>query len=440
MKKISVAIVGSGIAGLTAAYMLKKAGHDPIVLEKAGRVGGRMITDVIDGYTIDYGAQFLFDKFPLLMNLICELGLNQDFIEASQYIGIVRKGKIRRFCADNLLLALKTGMLSLPGWFRFGFLGYKFSAKIKSLPLNDITAWTDYDDMDAETWSNSYFGEEITNYVIEPPNKGFYFQSLRDISRVVPIVTTSLLLLKKGRYSALKGGICVLPERLASELDVRLNTSVKSMSIDGAGIELNLENGCVAADRVILATTASVANLLYKEPSPVERDLLSTAYSSTLVVALGVKGTYRIDPEVADLYGILVPRTERINISAIANEGNKDRDRVAKGKLLVAFLSDKAGSEMIEWKDYDVLAAALREMDKYFVGISENILFSKIYRWKEAMPMSPPGRGRNVARYRKSVNDKTKVLLAGDYMGLPFTEGAAETGKWAAETLMRTLT
>jgi oxygen-dependent protoporphyrinogen oxidase len=54
--------------------------------------------------------------------------------------------------------------------------------------------------------------------------------------------------------------------------------------------------------------------------------------------------------------------------------------------------------------------------------------------------MSPPGRGRYVARYRESVNGETKVILAGDYMGMPFTEGAAETGKWAAETLMRNLT
>ena len=95
---------------------------------------------------------------------------------------------------------------------------------------------------------------------------------------------------------------------------------------------------------------------------------------------------------------------------------------------------------MIDWRDDDILAVVLREMDTYFVSVSENILFTKIYRWKEAMPMTPPGRSRNVARYRKSVNSSTKVFLAGDYMGMPFTEGAAETGKWTAENLMRNLT
>ncbi len=36
MKK-SIVVVGAGIAGLTASYVLKKKGHDPIVLEKSGR-------------------------------------------------------------------------------------------------------------------------------------------------------------------------------------------------------------------------------------------------------------------------------------------------------------------------------------------------------------------------------------------------------------------
>jgi oxygen-dependent protoporphyrinogen oxidase len=440
MKNKRIVVVGAGIAGLTAAYFLKKEGYDPIVLEKSERVGGRMSTDVVNGFTIDYGAQFLYDKFPLITDLIGGLGLTPKFIQGSQYIGVVRKGKSRTFCAGELLSPLKTGILSLPGWLRFGFLGYiKLFARIKSLPLNDITAWSHYDDMDTETWSNSYFGKEITDYVIEPQTNGFYFQSLKGISRVVPLVTSSLMFFKKSKYSTLIGGINVLPERMASELDVRLNAPVKSLSIEKTGIELNTDKESITADRVILATTASVSRDLYKEPSIIERELLATQYSSTLVIAFAVKESFRIAPEIAGLYAILVPGKERDVVVAITNEGNKDKSRVAKGKLFVAFLSGKAGSEMIEWKDNDVLAVVLKEMEKYFAGVSENILFTKIYRWKEAAPMSPVGRSRHVAQYRKSVNGSTKVFLAGDYMGLPYTDGAAETGRWAAEALMRNL-
>jgi len=439
-----IVVVGAGIAGLTAAYFLKREGYNPIVLEKAERVGGRMSTDVVNGFTIDYGAQFLMDKFTLGPNLINSLGLNEEFIETSQYIGIVRKAKIRTLCAEDALSPLKTGILSLSGWLRFAYRIYRLSAKTKSIPLTQLTAWSSYDDMDAETWSSRYFGEEITDYFIEPPNDVFYYyQSLRETSRVVPMFTTSILFVKRGKYMTLKGGINVLPQRLASGLDVRLNTPVQSMSIDKTDIELNNDNERTIADRVILATPAYVSRGLIKEPSSVERELLATPYSSTLVIALAVKDAFHIAPEIARLYGFMIPKTERNVINCVVNGdlGNKDKRRVANGKLLVAFLSGKAGSEMVDWKDSDVLDVVLKDMEKYFVGISENLLFTKIYRWKElAAPLSPLGRSRNVAQYRNAVNGSTKVFLAGDYMGLPCTEGAAESGKWAAETLMRNLT
>jgi oxygen-dependent protoporphyrinogen oxidase len=94
---------------------------------------------------------------------------------------------------------------------------------------------------------------------------------------------------------------------------------------------------------------------------------------------------------------------------------------------------------MIKWNEDAILPIVLKEMEKYFAGISGNILFTKLYRWNEASAMCPPGRSRNVDQYRKSVNGSTKVFLAGDYMGMPWTEGAAETGKWAAETLLKHL-
>ena len=40
MKDPRIVVVGAGIAGLTAAYFLKQAGHHPIILEKSDRGGG----------------------------------------------------------------------------------------------------------------------------------------------------------------------------------------------------------------------------------------------------------------------------------------------------------------------------------------------------------------------------------------------------------------
>ena len=54
-----VVVVGAGIAGLTAAYRLKQAGHHVQVLEASPNAGGRMITIEWNGLSIDPGAEFV---------------------------------------------------------------------------------------------------------------------------------------------------------------------------------------------------------------------------------------------------------------------------------------------------------------------------------------------------------------------------------------------
>ena len=435
-----IVVVGAGIAGLTAAYFLKQAGHHPIVLEKSGRVGGRMISDIVDGFTIDCGAQFLMERYPLLVDLIHRVGLSSNYIETSQHAGIVRKGKIHKTLRSDKFAPLRTGLLSFPGWFRFGLRGYQLLAKTKSLLPNNYADWQKFDDLDAETWGNLNYGEEVNDYFIEPLMEGLFFQALKDISRAYTNAMTSMFYMQRNKTTALIGGMGVLPERLASGLDVRLNTPVSSMSLSPTGIELNAGGAIIVADRVILATTAPVSRALYLEPAVVERELLATTYSSTLSIAVIVKDSLHLDPYIEEIYGILVPKRERNVISSISNEGLKDKHRLANGKMFILFLAGQAGAEMIDWKDDDVLSVVLAELEKYVPGVSENILFTKIHRWREAMPMSPLGRSRNVARYRESITPSTRIFLVGDYMGMAFTEGASETGRWAAQSLMQYLT
>lgn len=433
-----IIIVGAGIAGLTAAYFLKQNGFQPLVLESSDHVGGRMISDRENGFIIDCGAQFLTSGYPIIRRTIDSLGLSRNFVETRQYSGIVRRGKICKLRGASWLSPVKAGLLSFSTWLRLGFQGYKLLYETRSLPVNDFSAWSRYDDEDAESWSTSFFGREITDYVIEPPNDGFYFQSLKDTSRALPMVTTAMFL-RRSKYMTLVGGIGTLPERLASELDVRLNAPVKSMSIGKNGVELRAGTDTLIAENVIFATTASVANALYKEPGIVEQKLLATNYSSTINIAIGVKDSYRLHPDMENIYAFMVPKREREVIASIGNEGAKDIRRLGDGKLFNVFLSGEAGSRMLSWKDEEILTTVMKELERYFVGISENILFTKMYRWKEAMPMSPPGRSKAVAQYRASINSSTRVFLAGDYTGAPFTDGAAETGIWAASTLIKNM-
>ena len=61
---VDVVIVGAGLAGLCAAWATTRAGLETIVLEADDGVGGRVRTDVVDGYRLDRGFQILLTGYP----------------------------------------------------------------------------------------------------------------------------------------------------------------------------------------------------------------------------------------------------------------------------------------------------------------------------------------------------------------------------------------
>jgi phytoene dehydrogenase-like protein len=81
-----VLIVGAGLAGLNAAIHLEAAGVDVTVIESSDRAGGRVASDVIDGFTCDRGFQLINAQYPALqeLNVLKEL----DFIEAPRVIEV----------------------------------------------------------------------------------------------------------------------------------------------------------------------------------------------------------------------------------------------------------------------------------------------------------------------------------------------------------------
>lgn len=59
-----VLIVGGGLAGLACAVRLHEAGAQPLILEASDDVGGRVRTDLVDGFRLDRGFQVYLDAYP----------------------------------------------------------------------------------------------------------------------------------------------------------------------------------------------------------------------------------------------------------------------------------------------------------------------------------------------------------------------------------------
>ena len=66
MKKedTKIYIIGGGVSGLIAAKVLEDNGFYPTIIEASERVGGRVKTDIVDGYQLDHGFQVLLTSYP----------------------------------------------------------------------------------------------------------------------------------------------------------------------------------------------------------------------------------------------------------------------------------------------------------------------------------------------------------------------------------------
>lgn len=78
MTECDIAIIGAGIAGLTIAQSLKKAGYSVTVLEKSRGVGGRCATRRVAGKRVDHGVRYLEPVGEELQSLITQLKVKTD--------------------------------------------------------------------------------------------------------------------------------------------------------------------------------------------------------------------------------------------------------------------------------------------------------------------------------------------------------------------------
>lgn len=257
-KSYKIHIIGAGVSGLIAAKVLEDNGYHPIIIEASNRVGGRVKTDVIDGYQLDHGFQVLLDAYPQAQKYLDFNALElQKFVPGATIFTDGKRSTIGDPLRDwSLLYSTLSSSIGTIG------------DKLKILKLNSTLKKTSIETIfsSPETTTLSYleskgFSKDIINKFFKPFFAGIFLEpQLNTSSRMFKFVYK---MFGEGHAVLPKAGIEAIPIYLQKQLkhtSFRFNTKVTAVNDD----HLVLENGDkIRTHFSIIATEAShlISNL-----------------------------------------------------------------------------------------------------------------------------------------------------------------------------------
>ncbi|KQX64486.1 NAD(P)/FAD-dependent oxidoreductase [Angustibacter sp. Root456] len=264
--RTDVVIVGAGLAGLSAAVTLTRAGVEVCVLERGDAVGGRVRTDRRDGLLLDRGFQLLNPSYPAVQTMLDVGGLDLHPFEAGV---VVARGEGRAVVADprhSPRRAVST--LTGPGGLREKLALVRWAAAVGYGDPGQIIGSPD--EPYADTLRRNHLDGPLTHSVLEPFLAGVLGEDQQQSSRrFVELVLRSFV---RGTPALPATGMQAIPEQLAARLPddvVRLQEPAESL--DGGVVVTT--NGRIEARAVLVATDGTAAHGLLGLPTPPQRAL-----------------------------------------------------------------------------------------------------------------------------------------------------------------------
>ncbi|QQS36237.1 MAG: protoporphyrinogen oxidase [Ignavibacteriales bacterium] len=433
MKKIVV--LGAGISGLTAAYLLNKKGYDVTVLEKKSEPGGSIETIFENGYLFDRGPNSALETTPLISQLVDELGLKDQLVYAN------KEGNKRYILRNNELHALP---MSLKGFIKTKL--FSASAKFRLFAEPFIGRSQDGYYQSIAQFVKRRLGEEFLDYAINPFVAGVYAGKPEDLSvksafpklyaleenyggliiGTIKSIRERRRRAEKSKQSAkmlsFKDGMKVLPSAITQHLGdkVLFNSEVKSINKAEAGYKINYqinnEIKTLEVDSIISTVPAYVASDIFNGwDEQLTKHLNEIYYPPVLVLYLGYNRSAINRP--LDGFGFLIPSKEKKNfLGAIWSSiifPNRSNEQTAAFTL---FIGGSRNPEVGN-TDRDILIKRVRKEFELLMKINAEPVYSSQRFWERAIPQYNLGYIEHENYFDEFEKNNPGIILSGNYRG-----------------------
>jgi len=447
-----VVVVGAGIAGLSAAWELHRAGRDVLLVEAEAHVGGVIRSEPIEGVgVLDLGPQTVRSRDPDLFDHFEELGIAGDRIVAGD------AGKSRYIVLNGELVALPHSPPS--------FIGSKVlsaGAKLRLL-TEPLRGTRPGEDESVREFFAQRLGPEVADRLVDPFVSGVYAGNPERLSMraVFPDLKNGVdeagSLLRWGlglRRSKSNGGkadeaeskpkrpaeLFSFPEGLErwpraiveALGDDRVRTGHRMIDAHRDGddwvVEFEGEDGgrTVRCTSLILAVPASRVRAALGEPD-VPSDAIEGLDAIPYSPVSTVHTAYRRDSieHPLDGFGYLCPSSEKRKALGVLWISSLFPSRVEDGRVLLTTFVGGArqpehASESEEW----LIETAYGE-HRRFLGANSPPLFAKVQRWPQAIPQYEFGHLDRVADA-----DRLEARHPGLHLTGAWRDGVSVTDCW----------
>jgi len=277
---VAVVVVGAGLAGLAAARHLTRHDVEVTVLEASDGVGGRVRTDLVDGFRFDRGFQLYNPAYPEGARVFDHEALDLRPFIAGARIVVNRAGRRRvdrvadpRREPSWMVPSLLARIGSPVSTARFG--AYTVSRAVRTVEALQ----SDPDVTTEEALRRAGADRTLMERVLRPFLSGVFLDSeLTTSRRFLDVVLKSFV---RGTPGVPALGMARIPEQLATGLDIRLGHRVAAVSgqaISGWTVDV-LGGDAHRAEAVIVATDPeTAAGLIADIRAPAARSVTTWYY------------------------------------------------------------------------------------------------------------------------------------------------------------------
>lgn len=391
-----VVVIGAGMAGLQAATQLHLNQIPFLLVDTQNQVGGRIQSENVKGFTLDFGFQVLQTNYPEVQRSLDLSALNLAAFESGAYVWnrdswLPFVNPLKQ--PGSLLDMLSSGMMTVKDAILLAFLWFITQSEVDPMGTQETT----------QAFLNRWgFSTKFQSHFLQPFFGGIFLSA--GLTPPASLFRYYMKQFLEGSAAMPAAGMGAIAAQIAAQLPadaIRLGVEVTRVTSDSVQFS---DGSSVAASRVILATDAASAGRLL-------------GVSLEKGAFWGTKTFYFQAPALTERkYMLHLLPNSRVLHYAYLNHVQPAYAPVGKDLISVTSLD-------VTMKPEEVL----QELAAFVGPEIKKWEFLKEYLLPEALPVV------GAFELIKHKAEAAGILLAGDYTGFPSLQSALESGRKAAE-------